>query len=148
MSLLPHSSRQSGYDGFGKLINQYLSGNKGEAQTMAAEKFVTGEAALIFTDSVFPAHMLTVTYSVSLRAVIPISPQNDNGQEVRHWWPQYMDKVYDDLKSKGYPIDWDQLHLSGYSMGGRGTWRNAVARPDVSVPSCLFANFFDLNVGL
>lgn len=48
VSLLPYPFQQSGYDGFGKLINQYLSGNKGEAQTMAAEKFVTGEAAFFF----------------------------------------------------------------------------------------------------
>ncbi|KAK9900771.1 alpha/beta-hydrolase [Cystobasidium minutum MCA 4210] len=94
----------SGYDGFGKLINQYLSGNRGAAQTMAAEKFIT---------------------------VIPISPQKDGKQEVRHWWPERLDDVYDSLRSKGYPIDWDQLHLSGYSMGGRGTWRNAVARPNL-----------------
>lgn len=72
-------------------------------------------------------------YHVAHLPVIPISPQNDNGQEVRHWWPEKLDDVYSSLKSKGYPIDWDQLHLSGYSMGGRGTWRNAVARPDVSL---------------
>lgn len=69
---------------------------------------------------------------LTLSTVIPISPQTDGSQEVRHWWPEYLDDVYSSLKSKGYPIDWDQLHLSGYSMGGRGTWRNAVARPDVS----------------
>lgn len=94
----------SGYDGFGKVVNQYLSGNKGEDQTMAGEQFIT---------------------------VIPISPQYaQGGGEVRHWWPEYLDQVLDDVKSK-YPVDEDRVHCSGYSMGARGCWRYATARPNV-----------------
>lgn len=55
-----------------------------------------------------------------------------NGQEQRHYFPEHLDKLYNHLKNKGYPIDWDRLHLGGYSMGGRGTCRNGVARPEVS----------------
>lgn len=72
---------------------------------------------------------------------------SDGGQEVRHWWPDHLDDVYASVKKKDYPIDWSKLHLSGYSMGARGCWRNAVARPNVgdllllylllSLPSCL-----------
>lgn len=96
----------SGYDGFGKLINQYYSGNKGADQKMAAEDFVT---------------------------IIPISPKNVGGQEIRHWFPENVQKVMSDVKSKhGDKIDFASCHLSGYSMGARGTWRNGVANPDVS----------------
>ena len=96
----------SGYDGFGKLINEYYSGNKGAAQTMAAEEFVT---------------------------IIPISPKNVGGQEIRHWFPENVQKVVQHVKQKhGESIDWGSLHLSGYSMGARGTWRNGVANPGVS----------------
>jgi len=97
----------SGYDGFGKLINQYLSGNKGADQTMAAEKFIT---------------------------IIPISPKNDGGQEVRHWWPDHLDDVLSAVKSK-YPVDENAIHCSGYSMGSRGCWRYATNRPGVLASS-------------
>jgi len=94
----------SGYDGFGKVVNQYLSGNKGEDQVMAGEQFIT---------------------------VIPISPQYaQGGGEVRHWWPEYLDQVLDAVKSK-YPVDEDRIHCSGYSMGARGCWRYATALPNV-----------------
>jgi len=94
----------SGYDGVGKLINQYYSGNKGEAQTMAAEQFIT---------------------------IIPISPKNVGGQEIRHWMPENVQKVLKDVLSKhGEHIDPHGIHLGGYSMGARGCFRNGVANPE------------------
>lgn len=83
--------KQSGYDGVGKLINQYMSGNKGEAQSMAANDFVT---------------------------IIPVSPMYASGGEVRHWWPQQLDKVLDTVGSK-YGINTAKVHTTGYSMGCR-----------------------------
>lgn len=56
-----------------------------------------------------------------------------NGQEQRHYFPENLDKLYQHLKNKGYPIDWDRLHLGGFSMGGRGVCRNGVARPEVGL---------------
>lgn len=65
--------------------------------------------------------------------IIPISPKNVDGQEIRHWFPENVQKVISDVKSKhGDKVEWSSLHLSGYSMGARGTWRNGVANPSVS----------------
>lgn len=92
----------SGYDGYGKVVNQYLSGNKGADQVMAGEQFIT---------------------------VIPISPmKTPSGGEARHWRPDALDAVLDAVSAK-YPVDEDRIHCAGYSMGARGCWRYSVNRP-------------------
>lgn len=57
----------STYDGIGKLVSQYNSGNRGDAQTIAATKFTS---------------------------IIPVSPKYlPGGGEVRHWSPEYLNNV-------------------------------------------------------
>ena len=56
---------------------------------------------------------------------------NTVGQSSPKKMQEALDKLYQHLKNKGYPIDWDRLHLGGFSMGGRGVCRNGVARPEV-----------------
>ncbi|KAK9900772.1 alpha/beta-hydrolase [Cystobasidium minutum MCA 4210] len=101
----------SGYDGDGKLLNQYFSGNRGQAQKAIAEQFVV---------------------------IIPIMPHYVNGQEQRHFFPEHLDKIYDQIRSKGYPVDWDRLHVTGYSAGGRSAMRQGVERPHLyaSIANC------------
>ena len=73
--------------------------------------------------------------------IIPISPKNVGGQEIRHWMPENVQKVLKDVLSKhGDHIDPSGIHLGGYSMGSRGCFRNGVANPEVrsfSIPLCL-----------
>lgn len=66
-------------------------------------------------------------------------PLRANGQEQRHFFPDNIDKVYSQIRSKGYPVDWDRLHCTGYSAGGRGCMRQAVERPNVSRMLCFHA---------
>lgn len=79
-------------------------------------------------------------------------PLRVNGQEQRHFFPDHIDKIYAQIRSKGYPVDWDRLHCTGYSAGGRGCVRQAVERPHVSVTPMLFyygtnkANMTDVNL--
>jgi predicted peptidase len=49
---------------------------------------------------------------------------------------QYLDRVLA-LASATYPVDLDRIYFVGYSMGCRGSLRNAVFRPTVSQTSSM-----------
>jgi hypothetical protein len=54
---------QSTYDGFGKLVSSYNSGNRGEAETIAATKWVLGSASVDDID--VPRRFITI---------VPVAP--------------------------------------------------------------------------
>ncbi|MCA9055327.1 MAG: prolyl oligopeptidase family serine peptidase [Planctomycetaceae bacterium] len=55
----------------------------------------------------------------------PQCPRNDH-------WTSHLERVSQlcNQLSRDYPIDRDRIYLTGYSMGGFGTWHLAAARPD------------------
>ncbi|KAL7009453.1 hypothetical protein EMMF5_001084 [Cystobasidiomycetes sp. EMM_F5] len=92
----------AGYDGFGKLVSEYAYGKKDDVHTLAATKFIV---------------------------IIPIAPESfSSGLDPQWWYPELVDKVVNAVAAK-YPVDFNQFHCSGYSMGGMGTWRYAVHNP-------------------
>lgn len=99
--------QHTAYDGFGKLVNEYNSGaNRDEAHTIAATQFIT---------------------------IIPMAPLSSNefpNLDLQYWYPELLDKVVDQVIAK-YPVDTNRFHCAGYSMGGFGSWRFAVHRPDL-----------------
>jgi predicted peptidase len=55
-------------------------------------------------------------------AVVPQCPRNT------HWTPRIVMKVLDSVESM-LRIDRDRVYLTGFSMGGYGTWQTAAAFP-------------------
>jgi predicted peptidase len=57
---------------------------------------------------------------------ILISPQCPEDET---WSPRILDALLDEVE-RMYRVDPDRIYLTGLSMGGNGTWRLAMARPD------------------
>ncbi len=79
---------------------------------------------------VFPEKLLKngLPYYVNQKTDFPfivISPQATYGG----WWdPELLDKFLE-LMIKTYPIDKNSIYLTGYSMGGVGTWNLSAYNP-------------------
>lgn len=90
------------YDGFGKLVSEYNGGNRGDAQTIAATKFIT---------------------------IVPVAPEYSDAYDAQYWMAERLTDVLNHVKESGAPVDWDRFHVAGYSMGAFGSWRFAVNNP-------------------
>ncbi|KAK9896626.1 alpha/beta-hydrolase [Cystobasidium minutum MCA 4210] len=88
----------STFDGMGKVLSNYRSGNISEVNKLATERFIT---------------------------IIPIAPKQrvDNSSlPNKHYLPEYVNNAYWQAASH-YPVDRDRLYTVGYSGGCRGTIR-------------------------
>lgn len=95
---LDQAKQYAQYDGQGKALYQYYSGQKSTQATLAAEQFLS---------------------------IIPVA-----GSSARHFMPGNIKAIIDAVISE-YNVDESRIYLSGYSMGSRGCWRNAVANPQL-----------------
>lgn len=66
---------------------------------------------------------------------ICISPQCP---DTIYWNEELLLPFYDEIIAK-YPIDKNRIYITGLSMGGFGTWKSIIAKPDLfaaAVPIC------------
>lgn len=75
---------------------------------------------------------------------IAILPQCPRGE---HWSPGVLRELLDSVEA-ALPVDRQRLYLTGFSMGGYGTWQTAAAMPGVFAaiaPLCGIADLPDVS---
>jgi predicted peptidase len=59
------------------------------------------------------------------------------------WSPRLLKELLDEI-TRSYPVDEDRLYLTGFSMGGYGTWKTAIAYPGTFAAIAPICGFGDV----
>ncbi|KAH8928343.1 hypothetical protein BT69DRAFT_1346654 [Atractiella rhizophila] len=100
------------WNGAGKLLLQYYSGNVTPANTLAAESFLT---------------------------VLPLAPNQTQAGVVPEWNDDGVFNVVQRVFDTYPQVDRTRVYISGYSLGARAAWKLLVERPDLWAAAAISA---------
>jgi hypothetical protein len=78
-----------------------------------------------------PKHVTEMTNIPELQQFIVVSPQSPTNAANGGWSTSQIHNLITDLKAQYPRIDPNRIYVTGLSMGGFGTWKYALAHPEV-----------------
>lgn len=108
------------WDGVGKLCSDYDSGSGDAAAKEAVENYLI---------------------------ILPLCTASYCSGDQRQWEPADVLQVLDAVKAS-YAVDADRVTISGYSMGGKGTWTTAMQSPTSFSSLITSAGYDEFNSSL
>ncbi|KAI5478925.1 alpha/beta-hydrolase [Pseudohyphozyma bogoriensis] len=73
-----------------------------------------------------------------------VLPLSDASGSQRQWYGDQVNDVLKDVQSK-YNVDPARIHISGYSMGGKGSWTTAINSPGTFAALITSAGFSEIS---